>query len=112
MVQSVPVRYFRTYASAAEKAASLGLLSAAGARRVLDAVEADMQRDRANIAPGSANEKLLLDEIATARARIGGVSVIVSPLRKPLRRPFRRLRRLVGGRRRGSSATQGASSTE
>lgn len=95
-IGAVPVRYFRTYASAAEKAASLGLLGASGARRVLDAMEDDMRRDSVNVKPGSANERLLRDEIAAARARLGGAKVTLSPLRKPLRRPLRRLRRLVG----------------
>ena len=90
----VPVRYFRTYASAAAKAAALGLLSAAGARRVLQGVEADMASDPAgNIAPGSANEALLLDELAEARAAVGtGAAVTIARLVRPLRRPLRRLR--------------------
>lgn len=67
----VPVRYFRTYPTAAAKAVRLGLLGAVGARRVLEATEADMAADRANVGAGSANEAILLEELAQARDRLG-----------------------------------------
>lgn len=90
-IDGVPVRYFRTYASAAAKATELGLLDGAAARRVLDSVETDMAMDRANVAPGSANERLLRDELEAARAAVGGpgralVRMIVRPVAWPLRR--------------------------
>ena len=75
-IDGVPVRYFRTYATAAAKAERLGLMSAGAARRVCDVVEAEMRADTVNIAPGSQNEKLLLEELAEARGlarrRVGG----------------------------------------
>jgi hypothetical protein len=85
--RGVPVRYFRTYATAAAKANRLGLLSGKAARRVVDAAEADMLADGRNLAPGSANERLLRDEIAAARAAIGGwhLAKPLGPLRRRLR---------------------------
>ena len=88
-ISGVPVRYFRTYATAAAKAARLGLLSAAAARRVCDAVEAGMLADPANSGPGSANERLLTQELAEARAAVGGVGGALASVWR--RRP--RLRR-------------------
>ena len=100
LIGDVPVRYFRTYATAAAKAAALGLISAAGARRVLVAIEDGISADQSNIAPGSANEVLLRDELAQARAAIGvGAGVTLARITRPLRRPLRRLRRI--GRRGG-----------
>ena len=66
-IEGVPVRYFRTYPTAAAKAERLGLMSARAVRRVCDAVEAEMKADTVNILPGSQNERLLLDELAKAR---------------------------------------------
>jgi len=71
-IGGVPVRYFRTYATAASKAARLGLMSNAAAHRVLEAAEEDMRADPINIAPGSPNEQLLLAEVSEARAALGG----------------------------------------
>ena len=96
-IGQVPVRYFRTYAAAAEKAAILGLMSSAGARRVLAAIEADMLNDPVNVAPGSSNEAILLEEIQQARRSLNGVKITLSPLRQPLRQTRRRLRRVVSG---------------
>jgi len=70
-IGGVPLRYFRTYATAAVKATRLGLLSHTAARRVLRAIEADMQADPVNIAPGSPNERLLHQELAEAHATLG-----------------------------------------
>ena len=64
----VPVRYFRTYATAARKAAELGLIDAAAAARVYAAVESDMALDMDNIAAGSANERILRAELEAAAA--------------------------------------------
>lgn len=64
----VPIRFFRTYATAARKAAELGLVDAAGAQRVYAAVQADMALDADNIGRGSANERLLLAELEAAAA--------------------------------------------
>ena len=64
----VPIRFFRTYATAARKAAELGLVDAAGAQRVYAAVQADMALDADNIGRGSANERLLLAELDAAAA--------------------------------------------
>jgi hypothetical protein len=69
-IDGVPFRYFRTYATAASKAAKLGLLSNAAAHRVLDAVEEDMRADPINVSPGSTNEQLLLDELSEARSAL------------------------------------------
>ena len=67
----VPVRYFRTYATAAAKACELGLLSSAAVERVLDAIEEDMDLDLLNLPPGSPNRILLEEEIEAARKRGG-----------------------------------------
>lgn len=96
----VPIRYFRTYATAATKAARLGLLGPPAVRRVLEAVEADMRADRTNVAPGSPNEALLLAELADARASgLGAVTAratgTFAAIARPLR-PMRRLRMLRG----------------
>ena len=64
----MPIRFFRTYATAARKAAELGLVDAAGAQRVYAAVQADMALDADNIGRGSANERLLLAELEAAAA--------------------------------------------
>lgn len=69
--EGVPIRYFRTYSTAAVKAAECNLLSVDGVRRVLDAVEADIEADDLNIPPGSDNELLYLDELNEARRWIG-----------------------------------------
>ena len=66
----MPIRYFRTYAAAASKAARLGLLSNAAAHRVLDATEEDMRADPINVSPGSTNEQLLLREHSEARSAL------------------------------------------
>ena len=100
----VPVRYFRTYASAAATANELGLLSNAAALRVLDATEADLAADATNVSPGSANERLLLTEIEEARERIGGLP-IDKPL-GPIRRPLRRLQLLSRLRRAAGAISQ------
>ena len=96
----VPIRYYRTYATAAAKANALGLLSGAAAHRVLDGAEADMAADTINLAPGSANEQLLRAEIAAAREAVGGggLGKPLGPLRRPLRRlqPLTKLRRAAG----------------
>lgn len=89
VIEGVPVRYFRTYASAAAKAAQLGLLGNVGARRVLDAVEADMRDDPVNVAVGSANERLLLQELADARASLG-MGITLANWRQRLRLPGQR----------------------
>lgn len=71
----VPVVYFRTYATAVAKAYRLKLLNAANARKVLDAIEADLAdgKHAADVKPGSLNEQVLLTEITEARALLGGV---------------------------------------
>jgi len=79
------VLHFRTYAAAAEKAFEQGLMDGAAVERVLSAIEADMQADETNIAPGSPNELLLLEEIEAARAARPGMP---------------RLRRLAGALKR------------
>jgi len=91
----VPVRYFRTYASAAAKAHALGLLSAASASRVLAAVEGELAADAVNAPAGSANERLLIDEIAAARRAVGGGGGLGlgRRLRGLVRRPLRRRQR-------------------
>ena len=66
----VPIIYFRTYAAAAVKATELGLLDRAALIRVLNAIESDLRGDRVNIAPGSKNDLLLLDELRYARSRM------------------------------------------
>mmetsp|Transcript_165523 Transcript_165523/g.317701 ORF Transcript_165523/g.317701 Transcript_165523/m.317701 type:complete len:415 (+) Transcript_165523:37-1281(+) len=66
--EGVPILYFRTYSTAAVKAAKRGLLSVDGVRRVLDAVEADIEADDLNIPPGSDNELLYVTELNEARA--------------------------------------------
>ena len=95
----VPVRYYRTYASAAAKANALGLLSPAAARRVLEGAAADMAKDPINLPPGSANEQLLRAEIAAAENAIGGVGITkpLGPIRRPLGklRPLSRLKRVA-----------------
>jgi len=65
----VPVRYFRTYATAAVKARELGLMSGAAVGRVLDAIEADTALDFLNLPPGSPNAQQLLEEVEAARDR-------------------------------------------
>ncbi len=92
-IRGVPMRYFRTYASAAAKAHRLGLVSAEGARRVLDAVEREMREDRANVRPGGRNEALLLDELREARESLG----LLSGPRSALGGAFWSLRRVQGG---------------
>ena len=87
---SVPVRYFRTYASAAAKAAELGLISSTAARRVLDSIESSMANDSADIARGSDNRQLLMRELEVARTSVGG------PLRGAARALGWPLRRLLG----------------
>ena len=69
-IDGVPIRYFRTYATATSKAAKLGLLSNTAAHRVLDAMEEDMRADPINISPGSINEQLLLHELSEARSAL------------------------------------------
>ena len=101
------MRYFRTYASAAAKAAKLGLIGHSAAGRVLNDVEASMGANAADCAPGSANERLLLDELAEARASLssgsGGMLSFAfrfsQTLRDPLalRMPLRRLREALDG---------------
>jgi len=61
---------------------------------VLDEAEEQMRADPVNIAPGSANERLLLDELASARASVGSVGGAVATLsRSPLLAPLRFLQR-------------------
>ena len=57
------------------KAYRLKLLNAANARKVLDAIEADLAdgKHAADVKPGSLNEQVLLTEITEARALLGGV---------------------------------------
>lgn len=96
----VPIRYYRTYATAAAKANELGLLSATAAHRVIDGVVADMATDPVNLAPGSANERLLTSEVTAAREAIGGggLGKRLGPLRRPLKRlqPLSKLRKAAG----------------
>ena len=87
------LRRVGTYASAAAKAHRLGLVSAEGARRVLDAVEREMREDRANVRPGGRNEALLLDELREARESLG----LLSGPRSALGGAFWSLRRVQGG---------------
>ena len=82
-IGGAPLLYFRTYATAAAKAARAGLFSSAALDRILDAVEQDMAADGENIPAGSANEALLREEIDAAR-RVG--------------RPRNAVANLVGGR--------------
>ena len=63
----------------------------------LAAIEADMLNDPVNVAPGSSNEAILLEEIRQARRSLNGVKITLSPLRQPLRQTRRRLRRVVSG---------------
>ena len=87
----VPICYFRTYSTAALKAAKLGLLSNTAALKVLDAVEEDMKADPINIAPGSVNEKLLREETLYARTLLSsprGLLASISPLRSNRRFNF------------------------
>ena len=65
----VPVVHYRTYATAAVKAFDRRLLDAAAARRVVEAVEADMALDSVNLAPGSANAMLLMARLAARTLR-------------------------------------------
>eukprot|EP00964_Phaeocystis_antarctica_P079797 scaffold49759_cov44-Phaeocystis_antarctica.AAC.1 len=93
----VPVVHYRTYATAAVKAFDRTLtlnpnpnpnpnpypypnpnqvkafdrrlLDAAAARRVVEAVEADMALDSVNLAPGSANAVLLMARLAARTLR-------------------------------------------
>ena len=62
--------HFRTYATAAIKAFDKRLIDGRAARRVLEAVEADMARDAENLAPGSANAQLLQAELAAAHSAL------------------------------------------
>ena len=82
-IGGAPLLYFRTYATAAAKAARAGLFGPAALDRILDAVEQDMAADGENIPAGSANEALLREEIDAAR-RVG--------------RPRNAVANLVGGR--------------
>lgn len=68
--QGVPVLYFRTYATAALKAVEHRVIDARSARRVLEAVEADMALDTTNIPPGSDNERLLRAELEAAHSTL------------------------------------------
>lgn len=63
----VPIKYFRTYSTAAVKAAECGLMSVDGVRRVLDAVEAGIAADSLNLPKGGDNERLYSAELAQAR---------------------------------------------
>lgn len=64
----VPIVFFRTYAAAAQKAARLGLIGGEALLRVCEAAEEDAAGDRENFAAGSANARLLQDELQLARA--------------------------------------------
>jgi hypothetical protein len=93
-VGTVPVRYFRTYASAAAKAARLGLLDNGAAGRVLDDVEYGLSANPSgDCAPGSTNERVILEDLAEARAALGGGSGWLRGFSQPLSTPLRRLRR-------------------
>jgi hypothetical protein len=65
-IDGVPLLYYRTYPTAAVKAARLGLLSRLAALRVLHAAEEDLARLDDAACP-AASRLLLLDEIAVAR---------------------------------------------
>jgi len=68
-LHGVPLLYFRTYASAAAKAHQLGLIGRCALARVLDSCEEEMAADSLNLPPGSPNERLLVDEVRSARPR-------------------------------------------
>lgn len=111
----VPVRYFRTYATAAAKACSLGLIGAGGARKVLDAIEADLGAGKHSASgscpTGSPNEMLLRREIAAARGQIGGGAAVAAAAGRGtlgvLGRPLRLLR--LGKKRPRRKNNDGAS---
>jgi len=73
--RGVPVMHYRTYATAAVKAFDRRLLDADAARRVVEAVEADMALDPINLAPGSANAVLLQEEIDEAYKALDGAGL-------------------------------------
>lgn len=84
--EGVPIYYFRTYATAARKAAENGFLSGAALERVCSTMEADLALDMENFAPGSPNERLVRDEIAAARGRgrIGVVGAARAAVARPI----------------------------
>lgn len=81
----VPVRYFRTYATAAARACELGLISSAAVERILDAIEDDMDVDRLNLPPGSPNRVLLeaeVEEVRNRGRRLPGTRLLFGRLRR------------------------------
>jgi hypothetical protein len=86
----VPVVHYRTYATAAVKAFDRRLLDAAAARRVVEAVEADMALDSVNLAPGSANAVLLQEEISAAYDALDGKRGLGRRLKNSLKSVWRK----------------------
>mmetsp|Transcript_40209 Transcript_40209/g.91066 ORF Transcript_40209/g.91066 Transcript_40209/m.91066 type:complete len:321 (-) Transcript_40209:441-1403(-) len=89
MIEGVEILYFRTYPTAALKAAKAGLLSANAVERVCEAAEAGMAADPDNFTPGSTNEQLVRSSIDEARA-LPSRTPLVGTLASLLTRPFRR----------------------
>jgi len=94
-IDGVPVFYFRTYATAARKAAENGFITGAALKRVCNAIEEDLAADMENFAPGSSNEALVREELATARGgeKLGVVRSTVAIVARPLGSLRDRLRR-------------------